>query len=305
MDFSIVVPVFNAATYIERCLRALSSQAFPAKRYEILVVDNNSSDRSADIVRRNFNWVKLLHEPEQGSYAARNRGSREARGEVVVFTDPDCEPRADWLEQIHRAMFAPTMFEPTTFEPTTFEPTTLGPTTFSNSSTGVVLGERLFARDAGILGLLAAYESALGAHVFGARHLDCFYAYTNNMAVRSSILKKLHGFRHLKRGADSLFLRSAVAHYGPSVLKYAPQAVVRHLEIAMLGDYLRKKAVYGKVNANQELATSKALPLATRARLALQVLRERGGSPAARIGFLGVLAAGAARFEWERRRGGW
>jgi glycosyltransferase involved in cell wall biosynthesis len=289
MDFSIVIPVFNAAKYIERCLRALSRQGYPAERYEILVVDNNSIDQSADIVRRNFKRVKLLHETEQGSYAARNRGCREARGEVVAFTDPDCEPRADWLEQIHRAMLGPTGFKSTGFEST---------------RTGVVLGERLFARDAGILGLLAAYESALGAHIFTAPHLDCFYAYTNNMAVRSSILKELHGFRHLKRGADSLFLRSAVAHYGHSVLQYAPQAVVRHLEIAKIGDYLHKKSVYGEVNGNQDLAASGAVPLRTRLRLAWQVQRERRSSPAARIGFLGVLAAGAGRFEWERQRGG-
>jgi glycosyltransferase involved in cell wall biosynthesis len=272
MDFSIVVPVFNAAKYVERCVRALLVQTYPADRYEIMIVDNNSADGSAEMVRDNR--VTIVHEAEQGAYSARNRGMREARGEVVVFTDPDCEPRADWLEQIRCAMAGP--------------------------GTGVVLGNRRFAQDTGILGMLAAYESALGSHIFTTQHVECYYAYTNNMAVRMSILKDLDGFRSLDRGADSLFLRQAIERYGRSVLKYAPEAVVRHLEIASIRDYLDKKAVYGKVNGDRMLATPGSLPLATRLKLALKVQSEQGGSVAARIGFIGTLAAGAIRFERNR-----
>src|SRR5678815_1507408 len=125
MDFSIVVPFFNAERYIERCARALLAQAYPAERYEILMVDNNSTDSSARIVR-GFDRVRLLQESEQGSYAARNRGIDQARGDIVTFTDPDCEPRKDWLEQIGRAMDGP--------------------------GTQLVLGDRLFAGDRGVLG---------------------------------------------------------------------------------------------------------------------------------------------------------
>ena len=140
MDFSIVVPFFNAEKFIERCVQALVAQTFPADRYEILMVDNNSQDSSAGIVRR-FERVKLLQETEQGSYAARNRGIQDARGSIVAFTDPDCVPREDWLEQIGRAMAQP--------------------------DAGLVLGERQFASDSGILGRLAGYESGLAAN--GAR----------------------------------------------------------------------------------------------------------------------------------------
>jgi glycosyltransferase involved in cell wall biosynthesis len=274
MDFSIVVPVFNAAKDVERCVRALLLQTYPTHRYEIIIVDNNSTDRSAEIVRDGFNRLRLVREAEQGSYSARNRGSREARGEVVVFTDPDCEPRADWLEQIRYAMAGP--------------------------GTGVVLGDRRFARDTGILGMLAAYESALGSHIFTTQRVECYYAYTNNMAVRGAILKNLNGFRNLNRGADSLFLRQAIERYGRSVLKYAPGAVVRHLEIDGIRDYLDKKAVYGKVNGDRALATPGSIPLASRLKVALKVQREQGGSVATRIGFIGTLVAGAIRFERQR-----
>jgi glycosyltransferase involved in cell wall biosynthesis len=277
MDFSIVVPFYNAETHIERCAQALLAQSVASDRYEIIMVDNNSTDSSAAIVRR-MQAITVLNEPEQGSYAARNRGVSVARGEIVAFTDPDCVPREDWLEEIGRAM--------------------------SNPDVGLVLGDRQFASDSGILGVLAAYESALCAYMFQNRRADCYYAYTNNMAVRMSILKTLGGFEQISRGGDTEFLRRVAARYGEPALAYAPGMMVRHLEIEGVGDYLRKKSIYGNVNRNAAVSPVRALPVGTRMKLALQLVRSRGGSPAAALEFLAVLAAGAIRFDWERRKRG-
>lgn len=275
MEFSVIVPVFNAAEYLERCVRALLSQTFPAAGYEILMVDNNSTDQSAAILR-SFGRVRLMNESEQGSYAARNRGLLEARGEIVAFTDPDCVPQEDWLEQIRRAMADP--------------------------ETRVVLGDRRFVCDSGVLGMLAAYESALAAEIFTTRRVKSYYGYTNNMSVRTGTLREVGGFQHRLRGADGLFLRRAVELYGLPVLKYAPEVMVRHLEIAAISDYLQKKVVYGRFSRDSELATPKALSLAERFELALKVKRQSGASLTENIGFLSVLAAGAVQFEWERRK---
>jgi glycosyltransferase involved in cell wall biosynthesis len=275
VKFSVIVPVFNAAIYVERCVRALLSQSLPAEQYEILMVDNNSTDRSAAIIG-NFDRVRLINETEQGSYAARNRGVRESQGEIAAFTDPDCVPQEDWLEQILCAM--------------------------ADSETGVILGARRFASDSGVLGLLADYESALGARIFTTHRVKCYYGYTNNMSVRMSIMKALGGFQHWQRGADSGFLRLTIERYGVTVLRYAPEVLVRHLEIDSIRDYLEKKGIYGKVNRNADLSPQ-ALPLAGRFELAGQVMRKCGCSLAERIAFLGVLGAGAMEFEWERRKG--
>ena len=86
MDISIVVPVHNEERLIEGCLRALLALDYPRDRYEIIVVDNNSTDRSREIVER-FPEVKLLSEKQQGDFAARNRGLSEAKGEIIAFTD--------------------------------------------------------------------------------------------------------------------------------------------------------------------------------------------------------------------------
>ena len=275
MDFSVVVPFYNAEQFIERCVRALLEQAYPADRYEILMVDNGSTDSSASIVGK-FGRVRLLKEPEQGSYAARNRGIREARGSIVAFTDPDCVPREDWLAQIGRAMDRP--------------------------NTSVVLGDRQFAGDCGMLGDLAAYESALCRRIFETGKAEYYYAYTNNMAVRMTVLKATGGFERLPRGADTLFLRRVLRECGSSAVTHSPDVLVRHLEIGSARDYLRKKGIYGRINRNPELSPSRSLPLTTRCGLALQVVRARGGSLADKIAFLGVLVAGAIRFDWERRK---
>src|SRR5262245_59388989 len=95
---SVVVPVWNDAKRIGLCLRALQQQTVSPKCYEIVVVDNGSTDNSVDIVR-SFTDIRLVIEPLPGSYAARNKGLSEAAGDLVAFTDSDCIPHPTWLEK--------------------------------------------------------------------------------------------------------------------------------------------------------------------------------------------------------------
>jgi glycosyltransferase involved in cell wall biosynthesis len=99
---SVVIPVWNSPDSIAKCLSALAAQTYPRDRYEVLVVDNGSTDETADVVRC-FPLATLLAEPVAGSYRARNRGVRSARGEYVVFTDADCVPHPQWLATAARA----------------------------------------------------------------------------------------------------------------------------------------------------------------------------------------------------------
>lgn len=95
---SVVVPVYNDVTALERCLDALAEQDYPAELVEVLVVDNASTDDVSAALSAGSR-VRLLHEARRGSYAARNTGVREAKGEVLAFTDSDCVPRSDWLQR--------------------------------------------------------------------------------------------------------------------------------------------------------------------------------------------------------------
>ena len=94
---SVIVPVYNDAARLRLCLDALAAQTYPADRFEVLVVDNGSTDESAAVAAAS--GATLLHEADvQGSYAARNRGLEHARGSVIAFTDSDCVPAPEWID---------------------------------------------------------------------------------------------------------------------------------------------------------------------------------------------------------------
>ncbi len=96
MRASIVIPAFNAASTLAECLEACQRQTAPA--LEIIVVDDGSSDATPEIARRY--GVQYLRQQNRGPAAARNAGARLATGDVLVFTDSDCVPEADWLEKL-------------------------------------------------------------------------------------------------------------------------------------------------------------------------------------------------------------
>jgi len=101
--FSIVVPAYNEVGYLEATLRSLQQQDY-AGGYEIIVVDNNSSDGTA-AVASSFG-VRVLHEPERGVCSARQCGSEAAVGEIIVSADADTSYPPDWLSRVDAAFTA-------------------------------------------------------------------------------------------------------------------------------------------------------------------------------------------------------
>jgi glycosyltransferase AglE len=94
---SVIVPVYNAEYTIEKLIRSLLNQTYQRKNYEIILVDNNSADKTREIIAK-FP-VKLFIEADiQSSYAARNRGIKNAIGEIIAFIDSDCIAEEKWIE---------------------------------------------------------------------------------------------------------------------------------------------------------------------------------------------------------------
>ena len=94
---SVVVPVYNGAAVIERCLDGLGCQSISSDRYEVIVVDDGSTDTTPAVVtawaaRHPTVQLRLLRQPNAGPAAARNFGAREAQSPLVLFTDGDCAP---------------------------------------------------------------------------------------------------------------------------------------------------------------------------------------------------------------------
>ncbi|MDW8322987.1 MAG: glycosyltransferase [Burkholderiales bacterium] len=104
MDASIIVCTYNRAESLRDTLQALRAQAVaPERTWEVIVVDNNSHDHTPQVVeemRGSWPGLRYAYEPAQGLSHARNRGIREARGDVLLFTDDDVLPEPDWLENI-------------------------------------------------------------------------------------------------------------------------------------------------------------------------------------------------------------
>jgi glycosyltransferase involved in cell wall biosynthesis len=103
MRISVVIPIFNAENTLERCLNSIIEQSH--KPYEIILVDNNSMDKSYSIAEKfkhsnQKTKIILSKEQKKGPSAARNKGINLARGDIVAFTDSDCIAHTDWLKNI-------------------------------------------------------------------------------------------------------------------------------------------------------------------------------------------------------------
>lgn len=93
---SVVVPARNAETMIGRCLEAVFSQSYPP--YEVILVDGRSTDRTVEIASK-FP-ARIVHEDYGTVGGARQVGLENSEGEYVAFTDADCIPARDWLENL-------------------------------------------------------------------------------------------------------------------------------------------------------------------------------------------------------------
>jgi glycosyltransferase involved in cell wall biosynthesis len=98
MFISVVIPAHNEERYLGACLEALERQTYPRSSFEVIVVDDASTDATADIARQ-FG-ARVVHEPTASIGRARQRGAQVARGEILASTDADTIVPPDWLERI-------------------------------------------------------------------------------------------------------------------------------------------------------------------------------------------------------------
>src|ERR1041384_8686802 len=105
MKITVVVCTYNRCESLPKTLESLMTLTVPeAIPWEILVVDNNSKDATREVVkefcRRAPDRARHLFESQQGLSNARNAGIREARGEILAFTDDDVTVRPHWLPSL-------------------------------------------------------------------------------------------------------------------------------------------------------------------------------------------------------------
>jgi len=104
-SFSIVVCSRNGAQRISTCLNAI--QKIVGTNFETIVVDDGSIDQTSYIVSKQFPNIRLITIPPSGLSEARNIGIRASSGDIIAFTDDDCEPDIEWLVRLDRAFKDP------------------------------------------------------------------------------------------------------------------------------------------------------------------------------------------------------
>ena len=98
---SVIVCSYNGASTVEACLRSMERIRYP--EYEVVFVDDGSTDHTQDILKK-FPWVRNIRQRNMGLSHARNVGLEAARGQIVVYTDSDCEADEDWLYSLSLAL---------------------------------------------------------------------------------------------------------------------------------------------------------------------------------------------------------
>lgn len=228
-SLSVIVPIYNGQADLPDLVACLLSQDYPRDRVELILVDNHSRDRSwedlqaAQTQAQAAGWVlKPIQENEiQSSYAARNKGVRLARGEILVFTDADCRPQPQWLREI------------------------VGP--LSDDRVGMVAGEIQALSGSSLLERYADRQETLSQkHTLAHSFLP--YGQTANLAVRRSVFQAIGLFRpHLTTGGDAdIGWRMQQAAAGS--IAFAPQAIVQHRHRATWDDFASQWRRYGRSN---------------------------------------------------------
>jgi glycosyltransferase involved in cell wall biosynthesis len=221
-DASVVIPAYQAEATLGECLAALDAQSLPRDRYEIIVVDDGSRDRTGEIARSRPG-VRVVRQENRGAAAARNHGWRIATGTWIAFIDADCVPSRGWIAALLRAVRG------------------------NGSDAKPALGA------AGkTLGLGSATEAARFADLIGSLDAERYLAHPRwpfapscNLLYRRDALAACDGFdeRFVTYEACDLHTRLREADGGSFV--YVPHAVVFHRHRATWRAYWRQQRAYG------------------------------------------------------------
>jgi glycosyltransferase involved in cell wall biosynthesis len=235
-DVSVVVCTYNRADFLRQTLASLLQQTLKSKCYEIIVVDDGSSDHTAEAVedvRRGARIdIRYIRQANSGIGNARNRGYREARAPWVAYIDDDELASEHWLSELldtAEATSADCVGGPSILR-------VLGnPDIQPVGTIGMLLGQNpcmvTASRNMSLLQRLRARITRLNVPGGG------------NVLVRKALLERLGGFRPLRHGEDLDFFRRAVQE--KAGLATAHQAIIYHLTPA---ERLTSRALYSEAD---------------------------------------------------------
>ena len=219
--FSVIIPTYNRSAQLNTCLQALAAQAYPRDRFEVLVVDDGSAEPPREIVA-SFSEaldVTLLAESHGGPSATRNAGATRARGEFLAFTDDDCAPTPEWLENIAARLVS-------------------SPTCLVGGHTVNALTENICsAASQGLIDVIYAH--------FNRDAANAQFLASNNIAMPTAQFHAIGGFNPGFHFAEDREFCDRWLRHGYR-MTYAPEVVIHHRHNLTLRSLWRQHFNYGR-----------------------------------------------------------
>ena len=230
---SVIIPVKNEEDKIARCLEAVFNQTI--KPFEVIMVDGHSTDKTVENVRK-FP-VKILYEDYHTRAGACQIGVENAKGEYVAFTDADCIPEKDWLENLVKE--------------------------FDEDIVGVGggiknIGEGLWEKSINLIsGTFLGSANSVQGQLFTDKRYVKSISGCNSMYHKEDILK-IGGFDVRLSTAEDTELNRKLLRAGK--LLYTPNAVILHNHQRGLKDFAKRMYQYGYGRAKSRLWDLQVIP---------------------------------------------
>ena len=217
---SVIIPTYNRKEEIKDAIASLSKQTYPPELYEVVVVDDGSTDGTINLLQKlsentNIN-LKFLYQENKGPGAARNHGIKFSNGDIICFMDSDCIADPKWIEAHVRS--------------------------YTEKDIGGVGGSVLPYDASSLISRYAdLYEYQL--RVFKNNLLK--YVNTSNASFRRSVLEVVNGFDEniIYTEDKDLSIRVRKAGYK---LKFSEDAIIFHKHRRSMFDMLRRSYCYAK-----------------------------------------------------------
>src|SRR3989304_5796878 len=209
---SVIIPTFNSAKELTKCLESFKTQTLSNENFEVMVVDDGSNDGTKDAAAKTLE--RNSYQQNRGPAAARNNGANQAQGEIILFTDADCEPQPNWIEEMIKPLDNPQVV--------------------------------------GVKGVYKTRQKELVARLVQIEYEHKYermkkfkyidFIDTYSAGYRKDIFAKYDGFdeRYPKASVEDQEFSFRLARDGYKMV-FNPEAVVYHKHSACLTGYLRKK----------------------------------------------------------------
>jgi glycosyltransferase involved in cell wall biosynthesis len=214
---SVVVPTYNRKGYLRECLNALTDQSYPAGDYEVIVVDDGSTDGTGSFLKdysTGKNFLRFFSQPNLGPSAARNLGIEKSKGEIICFVDDDCIADKNWIGSLAE--------------------------TYADPQVGGA-GGKIIAKD--VDSLCSKYVEA-SRFFDNENNAEVFIAGLNS-SYRRQALCAIGGFDPFFRFSEDVDIGTRIRISGYK-LRYVPDAIVFHNHRAGFQAVIRQIYCYGR-----------------------------------------------------------